>query len=274
VIDLYRGREDIERGKIRVLHDYSFRDDATRIWRAVRYEQRLDFRIESHTLDLLKRDIAYLDTISGDRIRHELELCLEEEIPEKALMRANELGVLARICPSLETDEWIAKKCARARGMMQPYCPPEELYLAFLIYRLSHDDLEDLITYLKFSNSLAQTLRDTLNLKNQFPSLAIPGLTPSQIYHSLHRYLQNAIIANLVISDHPIIRQRIDQYLNQLRYVRATLTGDDLLQEGVAPGPQIKEVMELLREARLDGKVATKEEELRVVKDTLANQSS
>jgi tRNA nucleotidyltransferase (CCA-adding enzyme) len=267
LIDLYRGREDLEREKIRVLHDYSFQDDATRLWRAVRYEQRLDFRIESHTLDLLKRDLAYLDTISGDRVRHELELCLEEEQPEKALLRAGELGIMARICSILKADAWLARKCARARGMMQPYCPPQELYLAFLIYRLPLDDLEGLISYLKFPNALAQTLRDTLYLKNKLSSLADPGISPSRVYHSLHQYSQNAILANLVVSENRLVRQRIELYLNKLRYVRTALTGDDLIQAGIPSGPNIKEVMEILREARLDGKVTTKEEELQLVKE-------
>ncbi len=270
LIDLFRGREDLERAKIRVLQDYSFRDDATRIWRAVRYEQRLDFRIESHTLNLLKRDIAYLDTISGDRIRHELELCLEEELPEKALLRADELGIMARICPMLEVDDWLARKFARARGMMQPYSLPQELYLAFLVYRLPSNDLEDLIRYLKFSNAVAQTLRDTLNLKNEISSLARPGMSPSRTYHCLRQYSQNAILANLIISEHSLIRQRIELYLNKLRYIRVALTGDDLLREGIAQGPQIKEVIEILRKARLDGKVATREEELKLVKSEFA----
>ena len=270
LIDLFRGREDLERAKIRVLQDYSFRDDATRIWRAARYEQRLDFRIESHTLNLLKRDIAYLDTISGDRIRHELELCLEEELPEKALLRADELGMIARICPVLEVDDWLARKFARARGMMQPYSLPQELYMAFLVYRLPLSDLEDLIGYLKFSNAVAQTLRDTLNLKNELSSLAKPGIPPSRIYHCLGQYTQNAILANLVISEHSVIRQRIELYLNKLRYVRVALTGDDLLREGIAQGPQIKEVIEILREARLDGRVVNREEELRLVKSEFA----
>jgi tRNA nucleotidyltransferase (CCA-adding enzyme) len=76
-------------------------------------------------------------------------------------------------------------------------------------------------------------------------------------------------LANLIISDHPLIRQRIELYLNQLRYVRTALTGDDLLQWGIASGPRIKEVMELLREARLDGKVRTREEELKMVKQVI-----
>ena len=72
-----------------MLHERSFIDDATRIWRAVRYEQRLGFGLEPATLKLLKRDIAMLETISGDRIRHELEAVLKEDLPERALQRAD-----------------------------------------------------------------------------------------------------------------------------------------------------------------------------------------
>jgi len=269
LIDLYRGQEDLERGKIRVLHDYSFRDDATRIWRSVRYEQRLNFHIESHTLNLLKRDLAYLDTISGDRIRHELELCLEEGLPEKALLRADELGIMARICPILKADNWLARKFARARGMMQPYCPPQELYLAFMVYRLSLEDVEDLIAYLRFPNTLAQVLRDTLNMKNNLSSLGTPGISPSRIYHYLHQYSQHAILANLIISENSLVRQHIELYLNKLRYVRTALTGEDLLQAGISPGPRVKEAMELLRESRLDGKLTNREDELELVKSEI-----
>ncbi len=166
------------------------------------------------------------------------------------------------------------KKIARARGMMQPYCPPEELYLAFLIYRLPQNDLEDLISYLKFSRTVAQTLRDTLNLKNELSSLAEPELAPSRIYHCLHQYSQNAILVNLVVSDFPLIRQRIEFYLNKLRYVHTALTGDDLLRAGIASGSRIKEILELLREARLDGKAETKEQELAMIRSEISNKKA
>ena len=266
LIDLYRGREDLEKGRIRVLHDYSFRDDATRIWRAVRYEQRLDFKIERHTLDLLKRDISYLDVISGDRIRHELELVLEEERPEKALLRADELGLLARMSPAVEAGLWLAKMFTRARGLMQPYSPPEELYLAFLVYRLSPEALEDWIAYLKFTRSVSQILQETLHLKNELPCLAAAEMTPSQIHRCLHRYHQVAILANLMESGSPLVRQRIELYLNKLRFIHPAITGADLMDMGMASGPRIKEVLEILREARLDGKVASREEELKLIK--------
>jgi tRNA nucleotidyltransferase (CCA-adding enzyme) len=250
-----------------VLHNKSFIDDATRIWRAVRYEQRLDFAIEPATFALLKRDIEKLDTISGDRIRHELELVLEEERPEKALLRADGLGILAKMSPALEADNWLARKITKARGILQPYSPPEELYLAFLVYRLSRQDLSNLITYLKFPRSVAVTLEDTLKLKNELPSLARPGLAPSRIYQYLHPYSQSALLATLIASDSPPVRQSIELYLNKLRHVQPALTGEHLISLGIASGPRIREILELLRAARLDGRAGTKEEELELVKN-------
>ena len=84
LIDPFNGIYDIGEGLIRVLHDKSFEDDPTRIWRAIRYEQRLDFQIEQKTLELLRDGISGLKLISGDRIRHELELVIKEQKPEKA----------------------------------------------------------------------------------------------------------------------------------------------------------------------------------------------
>lgn len=266
LFDLYAGLTDLERRYIRVLHENSFKDDATRIWRAIRYEQRLDFRIESHTLESLRRDISYLDTVSGDRIRHELELCLEEERPERVLLRAGELGILARICLPLKADEWLAKRISRARGRLEPYSAPRDLYLAFLAYRLSPDALEKLVSCLKFSRTISQTLKDTLKLKDELPGLGAPEIKPSRIYRCLHQYSQVAILANLMASDSHLVSERIELYMNHLRHVQTSLTGADLKEMKIASGQQIKAILDNLREARLDGLVTTREQELEFIK--------
>jgi tRNA nucleotidyltransferase (CCA-adding enzyme) len=72
LLDLHGGLADLQAGLLRVLHPHSFQDDATRIWRGVRYEQRLGFNFAPETATYLQRDLDYLRTISGDRIRHEL----------------------------------------------------------------------------------------------------------------------------------------------------------------------------------------------------------
>ncbi len=181
LIDLYGGRNDLEHKLIRILHENSFIDDATRIWRGLRYEQRLSFQLEPATLKLLKRDIPRLDTISGDRIRHELELILAEEYPEKVLRRAEELSVLAELHTTLKGDGWLAGKFQQARQLSYPELPPVGLYLAFLAYSLTVEEKEHLISRLRLPKSLAQILRDTDSLKSELQSLADPKLTPSGV---------------------------------------------------------------------------------------------
>ncbi|GAI02275.1 unnamed protein product, partial [marine sediment metagenome] len=151
LIDLYGGIYDLEHKFIRILHEKSFTDDATRIWRGLRYEQRLDFYLEETTLKLLKRDIPMLDTISGDRIRHEVELVFKEELPEKILRRADELKVLPKLHPSLKGNGWLAKRFQQARELSHPNLPPVGLYLALLAYCLTDEENEQLISRLRLS---------------------------------------------------------------------------------------------------------------------------
>ena len=266
LIDRFAGQSDLEKGLIRVLHDQSFQDDATRIWRAVRYEQRLDFKIEEHTLDIIKRDLKYLEAISGDRVRRELELCLEEEKPEKSLRRANDLGLLAEINPRLKFNESSARLFARARGRLEPFSAPEELELALLVYNLTPEALVEVNAFLKIPKPVAQVLQETLELKNELPALADKGLTNSAIYHLLHRFQQTAILVNLLSAPSYYVRKPIELYLEKFQHVKTALTGKDLMAMGLTPGPQIKKTLEMLLEARLDGRVKSHAEEIEMVK--------
>ncbi len=266
LIDPFNGRQDLDKKLVRILHKKSFSDDATRIWRAIRYEQRLDFKIESETLRLIKRDIKMLETVSGDRIRHELELVFKEETPEKQLARAAELGVLAAMHPSLRADDWLAETFAAAREKNSPDPTPSQLYLALLCYRLNERELEQLIKYLRLTKTTAQVLRNTLAIKEKMKELATPGLAPSIAYHLLHGYSAAAYIANSIGSDSETTAEHIELYLNVLRYVKPALSGKDLEKLGVPRGPRIKEVLQKLREARLDGKISNKGEEEEMVR--------
>ena len=265
LIDRYEGRDDLEHKLIRVLHEKSFTDDATRIWRGLRYEQRLDFQLEATTLKLLKRDIPMLDTISGDRIRYELECILKEERPEKVLRRAEELGVLPKLSPTLKGNGWLAEKFEQAQQISFPSPPPIGLYLAIFAYHLTDEEVEQFMAKFRLPKSLAQMLRDSISLKAKLPALANPELTPNSIYRLLHGYSLQAVIASSLACDSPIARQHIQLFLDRLRYVKPALTGNDLQKLGIVPGPRMKEILQRLHEARLDGKVTSKQEEVEVV---------
>ena len=261
ILDPHRGRDDLAKRFIRVLHQKSFIDDATRIWRGVRYEQRLDFRLEPSTLSLLKRDIDWLDTVSGDRIRHELELVLQEEVPEKALRRAGELGALGNMHPSLRGDDWLAERFEQARLLKSPDLPAMGLYLVLLAYRLSDAESERLISYLKLPKLLARPLQAAQAIKERLAMLAAPDLAPSGIYALLHGYREPALTANVLAVSSPLVKERIRLYLSKLRAIKPALSGNDLKEMGVPEGPGIKRLLNRLRNARLDGEVKSKKDE-------------
>ena len=271
LIDLYDGQADLKKGFIRCLHDQSFKDDATRIWRAVRYEQRLNFKIEKDTLNLIERDLHYLKTISGDRIRSELELCLKEEKPQISLRRADELGILANIHDHLIFREKSFRLFAKAQGTLEPFSAPEEFYLALLIYDLTTEQLTDFTVTLNLPRSVARVLHETLQLKDKLPDLAGKEPSNSIIYGILHHFHQPAILVNLLATTSFTVKKRLELYLEKLQHVRTTLSGEDLQELGITAGPRIKETLESLLEARLDNRINSREEEIAFIKQSKAS---
>ena len=273
LVDPHNGQDDLERRLIRILHERSFTDDATRIWRGLRYEQRLGFRLEETTLKMLRRDIPMLDAISADRIRYEVECILKEGFPEKALRRADELQALPRLHPALTADAWLEEKFAEARRLSSPRPPSVRLYLALLAYRLSDEEIEGLIAHIRPPRPLALTLRDTIALKSRLNALANPEIAPSRIYHILHRRCPQAVAANLLAGEPPAARQHLRSFLDRSRHLKPALTGDDLKTLGITSGPDIGAVLQELHDARLDGKIATREDEAGMARRWLSSNT-
>jgi tRNA nucleotidyltransferase (CCA-adding enzyme) len=266
LVDPHQGKSDLEHCLIRILHAGSFSDDATRILRAVRYEERLGFELEAQTAQLLKQDIPMLDTISGDRIRHELELIFKEKQPELVINRLGELGVLPRISPFLKGDGWIAEKFDKARRLKKPTQLPS-LYFCLLIYSFSERSIEQFLARLNISAKLSRAMRDTLRLKTRLPLLDKPSLKPSEIYYLLREYEPVAIQANVIASDEKedtpslIVHRYLQLFLTKLRYVRTFLNGEELKKLGISAGPEMGQVLQVLHKAKLDGEVSSRADE-------------
>jgi tRNA nucleotidyltransferase (CCA-adding enzyme) len=251
LVDPFSGEADLRQKLIRILHQKSFVDDATRMLRAIRYEQRFGFQLEKSTELLLRQNLSMLGTISGDRIRHELELILKEDCPEDPLERAEKLGLLQRVHPSLKGNGWLRNKYQQARSVSTP---PLTLHFALLTYRFSNEEIEDFIARLRIPGKTASAIRDTSRLKENLPSLGVSELLPSSIHRLLQGYSPASILACAIASDTVIVRQRLHLYLNKLRYVKTSLDGEALQQMGIPPGPHLGEMLRTLHESRLDAK--------------------
>jgi tRNA nucleotidyltransferase (CCA-adding enzyme) len=260
LVDLYQGKSDLAHRLIRILHTKSFSEDATRILRAIRYEQRLGFQLEMQTAQLLKRDIPMLDTISGDRIRHELELIFKEKQPELVIKRLAELGVLQRISPLLKGNGWLADKFDKARRLKKPVQLPS-LYFCLVVYSFGEKDIEQFLARLNIPAKLSRAVSDTLRLKTRLPLLDKPALRPSEIYYLLREYEPLAIQVNAIASESSMVHRHLQLFLTKLRYVRTALDGEELKGLGISAGPEMGQLLQILHKAKLDGDVRTRADE-------------
>ncbi|MDD4923806.1 MAG: hypothetical protein PHF74_03080 [Dehalococcoidales bacterium] len=267
--DPCNGKTDLQEGKIRILHDGSFIDDSTRIWRGLRYEQRLGFQIEAHTLELLKRDIPMLDSVSGERISYEIDCIFKEQHPERVFARAYRLGVLNKLNALIKFDKPMEEWFARAREMSYPNAPSAVLYWLLLTYNLDIDNRERFISYLKLPKRISQAFRDCSAVKDRLELLSASGISNSEIYRLLTGYSPQAITANIIAGDVEESRAALNLYMEKLRGMKTIISGSDIMQMGVEQGPQLKKMLDAVLDARLNGEVISREDEIAIVKKML-----
>lgn len=270
VLDFYGGYRDLKEKLIRVLHSLSFVEDPTRILRAIRLEQRLGFRVGARTLEHLQNALDLLPRVSADRIFAELEYTFKEEMPEKALLRMEELGVLAIIHPALRLSALFPAQCRLLREGLAgtPWAgivPAPAHYLGLLTFPLPAADAAQVIARLRIRSSLEKILRQIQTVKNALPALAT-AKTPSQAYAVLANCAEETLLVCWLAVEHQTVRKWLVEYSLTLRHIHPFINGNDLMREfGLRPSPRLGEILTALRNARLDGQITSPEDERALV---------
>jgi tRNA nucleotidyltransferase (CCA-adding enzyme) len=262
LFDPLEGRTDLERGIIRVLHPGSFKDDATRLFRAVRYEQRFAFCIEPRTLQYLTRDKGFIATISSDRLQYEFSCILQEKYPEKSLARAAGLSLLTETMAGLAFSQQQAGWFEAARLRYQPQLPPLVVCYLLLALPLGHTGRERLKARLNLPAQISRAIRDAGVIWDKLELLSSTTLLPAGVCNVLDDLVLEAIEACLIASGAGKARENMGFYLENLRHIKPQLDGDELLSLGVPPGPQVGKALKRLRIARLNGLVNSRQSEL------------
>ena len=264
VIDICNGADDIQAKRLRVLHSKSFQDDATRIIRAVRYEQRLHFKIELETLKWLKSDIKYLGSISPDRLRREFDRMLIEVDPGDALLRANELGVLSAISQELNWPTKANSSIAKAGPNFT-----DRQYYAFLAIRLTKAQGDAFSERLNLPRKTRSIVRDVIELRNSLALEDTRSLTNGKVHQLSSNGTKEGLNAIAILSSDIIIRKRISSYLKATSRMANYLTGNEIIELGVNIGPEVGQIQFDLQVAQLEGVVKSKKEAVDFVKSCL-----
>jgi len=280
LIDFFGGLRDIREKRIKVLHNLSFVEDPTRIFRAVRFEQRYNFKIDTQTEFLIKTavDMKMFEKVSAERMREELLPILSEAEPLKAIRRMAQLHELRFIHPRLKLTKLtvkyfnsVKKSLNWAKDNLDESISEWLIYLFALVSNLnlketkgvvqkfafSKEDTEKLLSYKKDNENILRQLRRNRRLK------------PSNLYQLLSPYSIEFVLMILSKTNSQRAKQRIKKYLKIYKGVSLKTTGYDLKKLGLKPSPRFKVLLDRLLYAKLDRGFKTKKEELRYLKSVL-----
>ena len=277
--DDLNGMEDLKNGIVRVLHAQSLIDDPTRMYRIVRYAERYSFQIAEETLALMPEAIPFIEKLSAQRIRHELDLILEELNAASMLASLAELDLLKPIHPALSYDKTMSDRLGNlyTYHRLQHLSPwnitkGEQMNasdLGWLLWLMSYskDDIASLNTRLRFRADLFVSLLAVSMLFGDQSTFV--GLSPSECVKRLESFPINAVEAVGYVTKDLRIKELLDEYISKWRYVKPHTTGNELKSLGIEPGPRYAIILRQLRNAWLDGEVKTEEEEARLLRAIL-----
>ncbi len=274
--DYWGGLADLKAQVVKVLHSLSFVDDPTRILRAVRYEQRYGFNLDNRTRDLMMEAKGLLKRVSGDRIRHELDRIQEEDMASSMMDRLAELTMLQSIHPDLI---WNDDLSALIQTLPSKIPPREWLVgevkdiplsksLFYTVWLMQSPETSKAKTKLRLVSALTEIIQQAAHLRSVLAVLE--DKKPSQVTTILDRVPNLAIYAVYLDCNRAELKGILSHYLSSWQHIKTSISGKDLQEAGLAPGPHYTEILTVLRNAWLDGEVSTIREERALLEELLA----
>ncbi|MDI6840252.1 MAG: CCA tRNA nucleotidyltransferase [bacterium] len=261
LIDPFEGVKDLEAGIIRILHPNSFVDDPTRLFRALRFVGRFGFKLEPKTALLAKEAVnaGLINKLSPKRITRELVLILSEPARLKILSLLHKFGIskilhLNLPRPTLFKDiESNLKICISLN----------EPVTVWFVYLLGIIDIKNPSPFLCLTKKELNKIRRVCTILGNLQKLKSARL-PSEIYTFLYGSSADELL--FVMSAVPLLKPKLIKFLQIYKKVKLQITGRDLNWLGLKAGPLYKELLSAALLAKLDGKIKTKNDELKFVK--------
>lgn len=290
LIDFFHSQSDLRKKAVKTLHNLSFVEDPSRIFRAVRFEKRMGFTISPHTRRLIRNavEMGLFGKSTDIRYATELKIILEEDNPLPALERLGEFDLYRFIWPDLKPYCRIDRRFRHILGQARETiswhsllfpnepCCRWQVYLLVIMSRSplpilgnycdrfneSPKNREFLLTQKELMDSRITRLRQYRDMKN------------SDIVRILEGIEIEGLLAMRAVARKSRVIKAITLYIRDLRWVRPLLNGDDLIALGLKPGPNFKKVLDTLVTARLDGLTHTPSDEEELVRRKFLSPSS
>lgn len=278
LIDFFGAKRDIKDKTIRVLHNLSFVEDPTRVFRAIRFEQRFGFQLSKLTVNLIENAVKmdFFNNLSGRRLFNELILILEEEKVVPLIKRLSDFNLMRLIHPRIIFNGHMRDILERIDNVISWFklLFLDEKYDQWIVYfggiidELKRNETKTVIEKLSLTRDETQKISI---LKEKVPEIlykiSSPGIKSSRMYHLLDPLPIEAQFYLMAKTTSENTRKAISHYFTHLKQVKVDLKGDDLISLGLKPGKIFKRILDETLDAKLDGKLRNKEDEIRFVKE-------
>ena len=284
MLDYFGAGRDLKERTIRVLHNLSLVEDPTRIFRAIRFEQKFSFAIGRQTLHLINNAIkvGFVRRVSGFRILHELKLISAEADPLPIFARIGEFKLWHEVFPELKSQFKNQRRLVRLMAAKEVVSWYEYLYLeeklaGWQVYFLAFLDgmsaaqAHYCALRLGFDENAGQRFvaqrRRGIEIAAELGRLCGDGkvFRNSELCAQVSDLPLEILLYIMAGHENQRVKKALSKYITRLQFVEIEINGHDLISAGLKPGPYFKEILDKVRAARLDGEVNNRSEELAVV---------
>jgi len=273
IIDFFGAHRDLKDEVIRILHNLSFVEDPTRIFRAIKFANRFNFKIGKVTSSLIKNaiNIDCFKNLTGFRVLSELKQIFEEENPIPAIKSLQSYGLEKILHPELNIDNHTYKLFDEVYKVISWHdlLYTDEKYLRWSLYymtltkKCSFKVAEELCSRLQFpKKEITIILKNRLKAQRHLTILEknLP-LKNSQLYSLLSRFNTELILYMIASANTKNSKKAITHYFTKLKTIKTSIRGEDLLSMGLKPGPAFKQTLSAVLNATLDKEVKSKIDE-------------
>ncbi len=284
LIDFFNSQNDLKQKTIKVMHNLSFVEDPSRIFRAIRFEKRMEFEIAPHTRRLIVNavNMKLFGKENDTRFLSELKSILSEENPLPAIQRLAEFDLFQFLWPDLKPHHKIDRRFLHVLTQTQlaiswfrllyleESCQNWIVYLLAIMSRSSKTELAAFCARFEETNKITEFLLDQKDRADQAAhQLARESHYKNSMVVALFAEIKiEGLLYIMAIARRKSVKKAVSLYVTTLKQVEPAITGNDLIKMGYFPGPQFKKILTFLKNARLDNLAADKKEEVALLRRT------
>lgn len=303
VLDFTNGRADLDAKLVRAIGDPEtrFREDHLRLMRAVRFAARLGFEIEPRTFAAMRRLAPLIQTVSAERVRDELARILTEGGVRRGLELMDATGLLHEVLPEIEAMKGVEQPPAfHPEGDVWTHTlimldglrnPSLELALGVLLHDVGKPPTFRVAERIRFDGHVEEGVKLAHALLNRlrFPNHVIEQVealianhmkfreTPHMRESTLKRFIRmpdfeehmelhrlDCLSSHGHLDNYEFVRRKQSEVPPDELKPKPLITGDDLIAQGMKPGPIFGKLLHEIEDAQLEGRITTREEALRM----------